>query len=82
MPDETDLKKSKVYIDLLEKSIEKEDITYYEYSDFENLQQIGSGAYGNVVRANWKDNRFYALKSFNNDKIILKEVANEVQFQL
>jgi hypothetical protein len=63
----------------LEKLINEENVAYYEYSDFKNLESIGSGAYGNVIRANWKDNRFYALKSFNNDKITLKEVANEVQ---
>ena len=66
------------YIDWLEKSIKEEHITYYEYSDFENLQQIGSGSYGNVDRANWKNNRLYALKSFNNNKITLREVVNEV----
>ena len=65
-----------------EKSIEQEHITYYEHLDFKNLQPIGSGSYGNVVRANWKNNRIYALKSFNNDKITLKEVVNEVQFYL
>jgi len=79
---ETDLKESKVYIDWLEKSIEKEEIVYYEYSDFKNLQPIGCGSYGNVVRANWKTNQSYALKSFNNDKITLKEVVNEVRFLL
>ena len=68
------------YIDWLENSISNEHIKYYEYSDFKNLQPIGCGSYGNVVRANWKTNQFYALKSFNNDKITLKEVINEVHF--
>ena len=70
---------SSTYTDWLEKSISGEHIAYYEYSDFANFQQIGSGSYGNVVRANWKNDRFYALKSFNKDKITLKEVVNEVQ---
>ncbi len=35
---------------------------------------------GNVIRANWKNtNRLFALKSFNIDKITLKEVVNEVK---
>ena len=63
----------------LEKSIEEKDIKYYEYSNFKNFQKIGSGSYGNVVRANWEDNTFYALKSFSNDKLALKEVVNEVK---
>ncbi|CAG8683648.1 8450_t:CDS:2 [Funneliformis mosseae] len=36
----------------------------------------------NVVRANWKNpDRFFALKSFNNDMITLKEVVNEIKLQ-
>ena len=79
MSNEIDLKQSKVYIDWLEKSI-KEDTIYYEYSDFKILQQIGSGSFGSVVRANWKNNQLYALKSFNNNKSTLKEVVNEVHY--
>ena len=82
MSNETDLKESKFYINWLRKSIEEKYISYYKYSDFGNLQQIGSGSYGDVVRANWKTNRLYALKFFNNDKITLKEVVNEVRYLL
>jgi len=33
------------------------------------------------MRANWKNaDYFFALKSFNNDKVTLKEVVNEVQY--
>ena len=72
-------KMSNEYIDWIEKSI-VERINYYEYSDFKNIQKIGSGSYGNVVRANWKNpDRFFALKSFNNDDQTLKEVVKEVQ---
>ena len=78
MSTETDLKESNVHIDWLEKSIKEEHIIYYEYSDFKNRKLIGSGSYGKIVRANWKDNRLYALKSFNNDNFTLKEVVNEV----
>ncbi len=56
------------------------DIVYYEYSDFKKIQQIGRGSFGNVVRANWKNtDYFFALKSFNNDRVTLEEVLKEVQ---
>ena len=67
------------YVDWLEKSIANEHIKYYEYSDFNNIQQIGSGASGNVFRANWKNtDTIFALKSFYNHKSTLKEIVNEV----
>ena len=68
------------YIDWLEQSIANEYLNSYEYSDFKNLQSIGNGACGgSVVRANWKSaGIFFALKTFNNDTMTLKEVVNEV----
>jgi hypothetical protein len=67
--------------DWLNYSISEEHIKYYEYSDFTNIQQIGKGSYGNVVRVNWKNsNRIFALKSFNNNEQTLKEVVKEVIF--
>ena len=75
MSDKTDIKESNFYIDWLEKSITNEYLNHYEYSNFKNLQSIGSGSFGNVTRANWKDNnRLFALKSFNNDKMTLKKL--------
>ena len=69
------------YVNWLNNSIADEHINYYEYSEFKNTQQIGSGSYGNVVRVNWKNpDRFFALKSFNNDDQTLKEVVKEVQY--
>ena len=71
---------SNCYIDWLEKAISDEHIKYYEYSDFKNIQTIGSGSFGSVVRATWKNiDKFFALKSFfNPNKITLKEIVNEV----
>ncbi len=64
------------YIDWLEKSIE------YEYSDFKNIQPIGRGAFGDVMRANLKNiNTIFALKSFN-DKTTIKEIVKEVRYNL
>lgn len=63
----------------LEKSINEEFIIYYEFSDFKNLQPIGNGSFGKVLRANWKNSdTIFAIKKFNNDKTTLKGVVNEV----
>ena len=68
-----------VNINLLENFITEKCIKFYEYSDFINEQQIGKGSFGNVVRVNCKTTgHIFALKSFNNGEITLKEVVNEV----
>ena len=79
MSDNTNIRESNCYIDWLERSITDEYFHCYEYSDFNNLQLIGNGSFGNVMRATWKNTNIFALKSFNYDKITLKEVVNEVQ---
>src|SRR6266542_1746122 len=80
MSNKTEIKESNCYIDWLENSIVKEYFRYYEYSDFKDIQKIESGSFGNVVRAKWKNNdHYFALKSFNNNKVTLNEVVNEVQ---
>src|SRR5688572_16002348 len=67
----------------LEKSI-ADNIEYYEYSDFNNIQEIGNGAFGRVFRANWKtSDSIFALKSFNNVNNVemsIKGVEKEVRF--
>jgi hypothetical protein len=66
-------------IDWLEKSITNEYLNYYEYTEFCNLSPIGSGSFGSIVRATWKNTEnIFALKAFNLDKTTLKEVINEV----
>ncbi|GBC10879.1 hypothetical protein RclHR1_09990004 [Rhizophagus clarus] len=63
----------------LEKLITEGCIEYYEYSDFKNIQPIGKGSFGSVSRATWKNTiRFFALKSFNNDKQTHKEIIKEL----
>ncbi|GBC05826.1 hypothetical protein RclHR1_06450004 [Rhizophagus clarus] len=70
------------YTDWFEKSIAEEFITYYEYSEFKNPQKIGKGSFGSVTRAIWKNNnKFFALKRFNNDMTTLKEIINEIKLQ-
>ena len=79
MLNEADLKEPNDYIIWLEKAITNEYFNYYEYLEFNNLKPIGSGSYGSVVLANWKDtDSIFALKTFNHDKTTLKEVINEV----
>ncbi len=81
MSDDTDIKDSNFYINWLEKAIIDKCLNYYEYSEFKNIQSVGKGSFGNVMRANWKSiDCFFALKSFNNDKVTLKEVVNEVKY--
>ncbi len=73
------VKNSNDDIDWLEQSIANEHIIDYKYSDFNNIQHIGSGSFGSVFRANWKDtDTIFALKSFNNPKSTLKEIIKEV----
>ena len=71
---------SNEYIDWIEKSIADEYITYYEYSDLKLIQpSIGHDSFGDVISANWRcTDCIFALKSFKNEKRILKEVINEV----
>ncbi|PKC13685.1 kinase-like protein [Rhizophagus irregularis] len=68
------------YNNWLEKSINNENIKYFEYSDFENVRSIGRGTFGSVVRANLKNNNeFYALKSFNNEEEALFKIIRELE---
>ena len=82
MSNSVDIKDSNYYIDWLEKSITDGYLDYYDYSEFKDIQKLGSGAYGSVVRANWKDtDTILALKSFNKQTSTLyKEVVHEVKF--
>lgn len=68
------------YNDWLEKSITDEYLSYYKYSEFKNIQHLGSGAFGSVSRANWKNtDTILVLKTFNDDiNHALREVVNEV----
>ncbi|GBC09225.1 hypothetical protein RclHR1_00870016 [Rhizophagus clarus] len=67
----------------IEEAINKKHIKYYDYEKFSNIQEIGSGAFGKVFRANWKNFEHYlALKSFFNlNEITLKEIVNELKLQ-
>ncbi|CAB4379636.1 unnamed protein product [Rhizophagus irregularis] len=51
----------------IEEAISKKVFKYYEFEQFYNIQEIGSGGFGKVYRANWKNShKRYAIKSFFN----------------
>ena len=75
----SDNKDASDYTDWLEKAVTNEYLDFFEYSEFRNIQSIGSGSFGSIFRANWKNtDTIFALKFFNNQKTTLKEVVNEV----
>jgi hypothetical protein len=54
-------------------------INYHDYNEFQNIECIGNGVFGNVYRANYKNsNTIVALKSLKNGKDFIKEIVNEV----
>ena len=73
------IKDSNNEIDWLEQSVVNEHIIDYKYSDFKNIQHIGSDSFGSDFRANWKDtDTIFVLKSFNNQKSTPKEIIKEI----
>ncbi|CAG8480244.1 6261_t:CDS:2 [Funneliformis caledonium] len=79
MSKDSDLKDLKYHIDWLEKSIVKDHIKFYNYSDFQNKSYIGKGSYGKVCRISWKKKQIFALKSFNNSQFVIKEIVEELK---
>lgn len=63
-----------------EEVISKNNIKYYEYNNFYNIERIDDGDYENVYRANIKNSdQYFVLKSFNLDNAtILCEVINKI----
>jgi hypothetical protein len=68
------------WVNWIEESITKGYYKYYEYKYFSNIQEIGSGGFGKVYRANWRNSdQYLTLKSFFNfDNITAKEIVHEV----
>ena len=71
---------SNEWINWIEEAIARKHIKYYEYDHFSNIQEIGSGGFGKVYRANWKNSdQYLTLKSFFNfDHVTVKEIFREV----
>jgi hypothetical protein len=63
----------------IKEAISKKLIKYYEYEHFRNVEEIGSGGFGRVSRANWKSSdKYLALKSLDHNSITTKEIIHEV----
>ena len=79
-----DTENANEWINWIEDAIAKKHIKYYEYDRFSNIQEIGSGGFGKVFRANWKSlEQHLALKSFFNlNRTTIKEVVREVIINL
>ena len=59
-----------VWINWIDDAIKKKYIKYYDYKNFLNIKEIGSGGFGMVYRANWKNPRnSLALKSLNDSTV-------------
>ncbi|PKY54721.1 kinase-like protein, partial [Rhizophagus irregularis] len=71
------------WVTWIEEAIVKGYFKSYEYKHFNNTQVIGSGAFGKVYRANWKDSdQFIALKSFFDlNNVTVKEIVHELKLQ-
>ncbi|PKK65620.1 kinase-like protein [Rhizophagus irregularis] len=71
------------WIKWIEEAIDKELLNYYEYNDFRNFQEIGTGGFGKVYRANLKNlEKCFALKSFFNlNNVTVKEIVRELKIQ-
>jgi hypothetical protein len=61
---------------LTEQYIKEQNINYYEFGEFDNIEEIDNGK---VYRANWKqDKRFIALKSLSLYDITVREIIRKV----
>ncbi|GBB93164.1 hypothetical protein RclHR1_02120016 [Rhizophagus clarus] len=71
------------WINWIEGAITKNYFKHYEYKHFSDIQEIGSGGFGKVYRANWKNSdKYFALKSFFNlNNTTVKEIVNELKLQ-
>ncbi|EXX50158.1 uncharacterized protein OCT59_023665 [Rhizophagus irregularis] len=74
---------SNEWINWIDEAITKHYFKHYEYKHFNDIQEIGSGGFGKVYRANWKNSdKFFALKSFFNlNNATVKEIVNELRLQ-
>ncbi|RIA94778.1 hypothetical protein C1645_759278 [Glomus cerebriforme] len=70
-------------INWIEDAIAKEYFKHYEYKHFSNIQEIGSGGFGKVYRAKWKNSdQYLTLKSFFSfDNTTAREIVHEVMMK-
>ncbi len=84
MSNDIETKDTNEWMNWIEEAITKNYIKYYEHDHFSNIQEIGSGGFGKVFRANWKNSKQHlALKSFFNfNEATVKEIVCEVIIEL
>uniref|UniRef100_U9UBR8 Protein kinase domain-containing protein n=1 Tax=Rhizophagus irregularis (strain DAOM 181602 / DAOM 197198 / MUCL 43194) TaxID=747089 RepID=U9UBR8_RHIID len=72
---------SNKWINWIEVAISEDYFKYYDFKNFSNIKEIGSGGFAKVYRANWKNsNQYFALKHFfKPDDAAVKEIAHEVR---
>ncbi|CAB4379460.1 unnamed protein product [Rhizophagus irregularis] len=70
-------------VNWIEEAVDKEHLKFYKYEEFNKIQCIGTGSFGNVYRANWKNSeKLFALKSFFSlNNITMKEIVRELKIQ-
>jgi hypothetical protein len=68
------------WVSWIGEAISKKHLKYYEYDYFSNVQVVGSGGYGKIYRANWKNSdQHFALKEFIKlENAVVKEIVHEV----
>ncbi|EXX77289.1 uncharacterized protein OCT59_024135 [Rhizophagus irregularis] len=78
-----DIENTNEWINWIEEAVDKEHLKFYEYQQFNNIQHIGTGGFGNIYRANWKNSeKLFALKSFFSlNNITMKEIVRELKIQ-
>ncbi|GBC22468.2 kinase-like domain-containing protein [Rhizophagus irregularis DAOM 181602=DAOM 197198] len=60
---------------------DKKYFKFYEYKQFNNIQHVGTGNFGKVFRANWKDSeKKFTLKIFLILKRLFLKIQQEVDF--
>ncbi|EXX54087.1 uncharacterized protein OCT59_016289 [Rhizophagus irregularis] len=83
MQDTENTNNTNEWINWIEEAVDKEHLKFYEYEEFNNIQHIGTGDFGNVYRANWKNSgKLVALKSFISlNNFAMKEIVRELKIQ-
>ncbi|CAB4477900.1 unnamed protein product [Rhizophagus irregularis] len=75
-------KNTNEWINWIEECVSKEYYRLYEQKHFSNIQNVGTGGFGKVYRASWKNSQYFALKSFFNfDGVTAKEIVHELKLQ-
>ncbi|EXX63568.1 uncharacterized protein OCT59_024031 [Rhizophagus irregularis] len=78
-----DTENTNEWVNWIEEAVDKEHLKFYKYEEFNKIQCIGTGSFGNVYRANWKNSeKLFALKSFFSlNNITMKEIVRELKIQ-